>query len=98
MPRVTGSSHGESRLRMLRVVRRGDRHDPKDLTVSCRLETAAEASLDEPAGVIVPGETLKNLVHAPAREAAHGESEPFALAVCQRLLETFTQITRVRLE
>jgi urate oxidase len=98
MPRITSSNHGESRLRLLRVVRRGDRHDPKDLTVSCRLETAAAASLEEPAGAIVPGEAVKNLVHATAREAAHGEIEPFALAVCQRLLDTFRQVTRVRLE
>ena len=38
MLRIGASSHGESRLRMLRIVRRGDRHDPKDLTVSCRFE------------------------------------------------------------
>jgi len=55
MPRVTSSNHGESRLRLLRVVRRGDRHDPKDLTVSCRLETAADASLDEAAGAVEAG-------------------------------------------
>ena len=33
MPHIGSSSHGESRLRMLRIMRRGDRHDPKDLTV-----------------------------------------------------------------
>jgi urate oxidase len=98
MPRITGSNHGESHLRLLRVVRRGDRHDPKDLTVSCRLETAADASLDEAAGAVVPGEALKNLVHATAREKANGEIEPFALAVCERLLDTFRQATRVRVE
>jgi len=98
MPRISASSHGESHLRMLRVVRRGDRHDPKDLTVSCRLEGGVDPSRDEPAGTIVPGEALKNLVQATAREAAHGEIEPFALAVCRRLLETFPRITRVRLE
>ena len=32
MPRIGSSSHGESRLRMLRITRRGDRHDPKELT------------------------------------------------------------------
>jgi urate oxidase len=96
MPRITSTTHGESHLRLLRVVRRGDRHDPKDLTVSCRLETAAEASLEEAAGAVVPGEALKNLVHAT--EKASGEIEPFALAVCERLLETFRQVTRVRVD
>ena len=46
----------------------------------------------------MPGEAVKNLVHATAREAAHGEIEPFALAVCERLLDTFRQLTRVRVE
>jgi len=99
MPRITASSHGESHLRMLRVVRRGDRHDPKDLTVSCRFEgLGGAASLDDPGTLVVPGEALKNLVHATARDAAHGEIEPFALALAQRLLETFPQVTKVRLE
>ena len=38
MLRIGASSHGESHLRMLRVVRRGDRHDARDLTVACRFE------------------------------------------------------------
>ena len=38
MLRIGASSHGESQLRMLRVVRRGDRHDARDLTVACRFE------------------------------------------------------------
>ena len=99
MPRITGSSHGESRLRMLRIVRRGDRHDPKDLTVSCRFESAADASLDEPAGATVPGEALKNLVHATARErrptARSSRSRSPSASACST---TFPQITRVRVE
>ena len=38
MTRIAASSQGEARLRMLRLVRRGDRHDPRDLTVSFRFE------------------------------------------------------------
>ena len=38
MLKIGASSHGESHLRMLRVVRRGDRHDARDLTVACRVE------------------------------------------------------------
>ena len=30
MPHIHSSSYGESRLRMLRVMRKGDRQDPKD--------------------------------------------------------------------
>ena len=38
MHRIGSSSHGESRLRMLRLTRRGDRDDPKELSVSFRFE------------------------------------------------------------
>jgi urate oxidase len=84
---------------MLRVVRRGDRHDPRDLTVSVRFEGDFKAAFVEgrQAG-IVPGETLKNLVHATARQHATGELECFGLELCERVLKTHPQITRVRTE
>ena len=99
MARIGSSSHGESRLRMLRVVRRGDRHDPKDLTVSCRFEGGFDAAFTEGrADGLVPGETLRNLVHAAALSDGHGEIEPFGIALCNRLLSTFPRVTRVRVE
>ena len=84
---------------MLRIVRRGDRHDPKDLTVSCRFEGDFSASFVEGRSEgLVPGEALKNLVHRTARTDGHGEIEPFALALCERLLESFPRITKVRVD
>jgi urate oxidase len=84
---------------MLRLVRRGDRHDPRDLTVSLRFEGNFDGAFREgrPDGV-VPGETLKNLVHTCAREHATGEIEAFGLELCRDLLGTQPQITRVRAE
>ena len=84
---------------MLRVVRRGDRHDPKDLTVSCRFEGDFGASFTAGRSEgLVPGEALKNLVHATARTDGHGEIESFGLALCERLLSSFPKITKVRVE
>jgi urate oxidase len=82
---------------MLRLVRRGDRHDARDLTVSLRFEGDFAPAFREglPAGV-VPGETLKNLVHASARQYAFGEIECFGLQLCERVLAAHPQITRVR--
>jgi urate oxidase len=99
MPRLRTSSHGESRLRMLRIVRRGDRHDPRDLTVRCLFEGDFAAAFTEGRSEgLVPGETLKNLVHASARQDGSGEIEPFGLALCGRILEGFPRITRARVE
>ena len=99
MPRIGGSTHGESRVRMLRVVRRGDRHDPHELTVSLRFEgDFASAFRDGQPGGVIPGEALKNLVHASATKHAGDEIECFGLELARVVLETHRQITRVRVE
>jgi urate oxidase len=99
MPRIGSSSHGESRLRMLRIMRRGDRHDPKELTVSFRVEgDFAAAFRDGRPDGLLPGEALKNLIHRTAREHGSGEIEQFGLALCGRVLEAHRAINLARVE
>jgi urate oxidase len=84
---------------MLRVLRRGDRHDARDLTVGCRFEGAFGTAFTEGrSDGLVPGEALKNLVHAVAQADADGDIETFGLALCDRLLGTFPAIGRARVE
>jgi urate oxidase len=90
MPHQQSMSYGESRLRMLRVLRRGDRHDPKDLTIALRLEGDAAA--------IVPGEAIKNLVHRIARDEDHPAIETLALSMCARILAAHGRVRRVRVD
>ena len=80
MSKVHSSTYGESRLRMLRVLQRGDRHDPKDLTIALRFEGPIDA--------MVPGETVKNLVHRVVRSQDHAASaiESLALEICAQIL------------
>ena len=99
MPRIGSSSHGESRLRMLRIMRRGDRHDPKELTVSFRFEgDFAAAFRDGRADGLVPGEALKNVVHRTAREHGAGEIEEFGITLCDHVLALHPAITLARVE
>jgi urate oxidase len=97
--RIAASSHGESRLRLLRIVRRGDRHDPRDLTVSFRFEgdTASAFTAGEAAGLL-PGETVKRMVHAAVREHGAKEIEKLGLALAEDTLRRQPKITRVRVE
>jgi urate oxidase len=84
---------------MLRIVRRGDRHDPRDLTVSVRFEGQFAAAFEEGrTHGLLPGETLKNLVHATAREQGAAQIEALGIALCQRVLTGRPQITRARVE
>jgi urate oxidase len=95
--KIGASTFGESRLRMLRIVRRGDRHDARDLTISCRFEGDFVPAFEEGAsGGVLPGEAVKNLVHATARAHGGGEIESLGIALCQRVLEGNPRITRAR--
>src|SRR4029453_9727463 len=97
MPRIHSSSYGESRLRMLRVMRRGDRHDPKDLTIALRFEGNFGAAFKDgdPAGLL-PGEAIKNLVHRVARGQEHAAIEELGLAICESILEIHKTIGLAR--
>jgi urate oxidase len=99
MPRLGASSQGESRLRLLRIVRKGDRHDPRDLTISLRVEGGLrQAFLEGRADGVIPGETLKTFVHQTARDHGGSEVETFGLALCRRMFDTHRHVTRVRVE
>ena len=84
---------------MLRIVRRGDRHDPRDLTVSFRFEGEFAAAFvqGQPDGLL-PGETIKNIVHGAARRHGAAEIESLGLALTTQVLERQPRITRVRVE
>jgi urate oxidase len=99
VPRIASSSHGEARLRMLRIVHKGDRHDPRDLSVSCRFEgDFSEAFVEGASSALLPGEALKSLVHTTARAHGHGEIETFGLALCARVLADHPRVSRARVE
>jgi urate oxidase len=86
-------------MRLLRITRRGDRHDPKELAVSFKFEGHFAAAFREGrADGLPPGEALKNLVHRAAREYGSCEIEEFGLAVCDRVLKDHPAITRARVE
>jgi urate oxidase len=99
MTRIAASSRGEARLRLLRLVRRGDRHDPRELTISFRLEGDFEpAFIEGRSDALLPGEALKNLVYRITREQGTRELEALGLALANEVLERQRSLTRVRVE
>lgn len=98
MPRIGSSSHGKSHIRMLRVVRRGERHDPRELTVSFRLEGDFAPAFRQGQGGVIPGEALRNVVHQTARAGGAAEIEELGLALCDRLLRDHPAISRARID
>jgi urate oxidase len=99
MPRIVASRQGESRLRMLRIVRRGDQHDARGLTIAVGFEGAFDAAFTggRPEGLL-PGEALKNLVHAAVRRHGTREIEEIGLAIAADILERHARMARVRVD
>lgn len=80
------------------MVRRGDRHDPRDLTVSIRFEGDFAAAFREGrSDGVIPGETLRGVVHQVVRDHGGGEIEALGLALCGQVLD-HRQVSRVRVE
>jgi urate oxidase len=99
MTRIAASSRGEARLRLLRLVRRGDRHDPRELTISFRLEGDFEpAFIEGRPETLLPGEALKNIVYRTTRELGTRELEALGLTLAAEVLQRQRSLTRVRVE
>jgi urate oxidase len=96
---LTHSAYGKSRVRLVQVARRGDRHDLRDLTVAIRFEGDYDESFTEGdnSGVL-PTDTMKNTVYALAAEHPVEEPETFGVALARRFLDRNPRLVRVRID
>ena len=86
--------YGKSAIRLVRVIRDGDRHTVRDLTVAIALEGDFEAAhVDGDNAAVVATDTMKNTVYACAREHLTASIEAFAL-VLARHFAAFDQVAR----
>jgi urate oxidase len=93
------NNYGESRVRLLRVVRQEGRHDIKELTVGIRFEGDFEAAHTKADNKkILPTDTMKNSVYAIARQYPVEAVEDFALHLIEHFLTYNDQVSRVRVE
>src|SRR5262245_11748487 len=93
------SAYGKSRVRLVQVTRRGDRHDLRDLTVAIRFEGDYEESYT--AGdnrAVLPTDTMKNTVYALAARHRVTEPEAFGTVLGQHFLDRNPRLKRVRID
>ena len=84
---------------MVRLHRRGDRHDLRDLTVAIRFEgeyTESYAGGDN--RDVLPTDTMKNTVYAVAGRDGVGEPEAFGLVLSEHFLERNARLERVTVD
>jgi urate oxidase len=99
MTQLSSHSYGASRIRLLRVSRKGDRHDLRDLVIDLRVEgEIGDAFTRGDNEMLLPADTLRNTVHAVARDESLGEIETLGLALGEHFMAHQPQFTRVRIE
>jgi urate oxidase len=91
------NQYGKAETHLVRVIRRGDTHDIKDVIVSVALAGDFEAShLAGDNSKLVPTDTQKNTVFAFAKEAPVGEIEDFGLRLAGHFARDFESVHRAR--
>ena len=96
---IAQSSYGKSRVRLVQVLRRPDRHDLRDLTVAIRFEGDYDASYEDgDNSAVLPTDTMKNTVYALAAREPVGEPEAFGLRLTRHFLDRNPRLARVRVD
>ncbi len=93
---LSQNNYGESRIRLLRLMRRGGLHEVKDVTLSVRLEGAFEAAHTKGDNrAILPADTVKNTVYVLARQYPAEAIEEFAFHITEHFLTYNPQVALV---
>ena len=96
---LTGTSYGKSRIRLVQVARRGDRHDLRDLTVAVAFEGDYDTSYtDGDNREVLPTDTMKNTVYALAARDGVGEPEAFGAILGRHFIGRNPKLGRVTVD
>jgi urate oxidase len=87
--------YGKSRVRLVRVIRHGDRHDLKEMTVNIRFEGDFETCyrLGDNSRIL-PTDTMKNTVYALAKDSSVATPELFAQHLAGHFISNNPQVSR----
>lgn len=97
--RLASNRYGKRRVRVLKVLREGERHEVKELEVGCLLSGDFDASyLEADNGKVVPTDTVKNTITVLAHQKLGRETERFGLELVQRFTGHYPQVREVHLE
>ena len=95
-PSLTDTSYGKSRIRLVQVTRRGDRHELRDLTVAVAFEGDYDTSYtDGDNRDVLPTDTMKNTVYALAARDGAGEPDAFAIILGRHFISRNPKLARV---
>jgi urate oxidase len=93
------TAYGKSRVRLVQLTRRTDRHDLCDLTIAIRFQGDYDESYT--AGdnrAVLPTDTMKNTVYALAAKERVRDAESFGLVLARHFLDRNPRLERVRID
>src|SRR5437870_4738929 len=91
------NNYGKSRVRLLRVTRREQQHEVKDLTFSIQFEGDFEAAhIAGDNRKILPTDTIKNTLYVLAKQFPVEPIEDFSMHLIEHFLTDNAQISKVR--
>ena len=96
---LQGTAYGKSRVRLVQLTRRNDRHELCDLTVAIRFQGSYDESYT--AGdnsAVLPTDTMKNTVYALAAAERIRHAESFGLMLARHFLDRNARLERVRID
>ena len=96
---LRATAYGKSRVRLVQLTRRSDRHDLCDLTIAIRFQGDYDESYaagDNSA--VLPTDTMKNTVYALAATERVREAESFGLRLARHFRDRNPRLERVRID
>ena len=96
---LRATAYGKSRVRLVQLTRRNDRHELCDLTIAIRFQGSYDESYT--AGdnsAVLPTDTMKNTVYALAAAGRVRDTESFGLLLARHFLDRNPRLERVRID
>lgn len=94
--KLLSQNYGKSRVRVMKVLKNGDTHTIKELSVRVALEGDFDASYTHADNaLVVPTDTVKNTVNVLAHDHLGADNEPFARRLAEHFLARYDQVQRV---
>src|ERR1700720_476855 len=91
--------YGKARVRVFKKIKKDGVHVPKELDVKTLLEgDFGDSYTKNDNKKVIATDTIKNTTNVLAYRQLGTETEPFAVALCEPYLETYSQVSSVNVE
>ena len=98
-PVLVADTYGKSRVRLIKLARRADRHDIKEITFQILFQGDFKSCYETgDNSKILPTDTIKNTVYVLARQHDIVSIEEFGARLIEHFLANNPQVVEVRVE